>query len=168
MSAQKKEKTEPKAKEPKSIAPASNSSSEPCSSQCATQSYPLKGKFTLFLKLPPEIRSKIWGFASPPPTLIRLKAWSNKSDTEQKKPQPFKAAYMRIGLVPALLHVCDESRIEFLHQDGVTKDHPTYILVQGLPLDHQEHGVFLAPDYDIPVIQDLGKLGTTLKEPDVC
>jgi hypothetical protein len=166
MSTQKKEKAVPKAKEPESIDPASNSSSEPCSSQCATQSYPLKGKFTLFPKLPPEIRSKTWGFASPPPTLIRRMAWGNKSDTKQKK--PLKAAYRRAGVVPAFLHVCHASRIEFLHRDGVTKDHPTYMLVQGLSPDHQDHGVFLAPDYDIPVIQDLGKLGTTSKEPDVC
>lgn len=83
-------------------------------------------KFTLFSKLPMELRLQIWGFAAPDPCVVVQR------DIPTSK---YRFAFNRP--VPAVLHACRESRLEFLdeddklHQNGTAvtrRDHPVYKL----------------------------------------
>ncbi|KAH6682644.1 hypothetical protein B0J14DRAFT_673019 [Halenospora varia] len=82
--------------------------------------------FTLFPELPLELRLKIWGYAAPEPQLIvqRRSEKNNSRFTYRRK-------------VPAILHACRESRLEYLdtgkQEDQASADrrrqsHPLYKL----------------------------------------
>jgi hypothetical protein len=83
-------------------------------------------KFTLFGKLPTEIRLKIWGFATPDPCVV-----------VQRESHTSKYCFTFNRPVPAVLHACKESRSEFLEPDDPSTDvslasrrreHPVYKL----------------------------------------
>jgi 2EXR family len=96
----------------------------------ATVSHPpimdKSSKFTLFPNLPMELRLKIWGFAAPDPyVIVQRESSTSKYNFTFNRP------------VPAVLHACKESRLEFLdendtrNQNGTTaakRDHPVYKL----------------------------------------
>ncbi|CAG8957760.1 hypothetical protein HYFRA_00000098 [Hymenoscyphus fraxineus] len=83
----------------------------------ASLSPPKLTEFHLFPNLPPELRIRIWSFCTPPAAVIAV---SNDNRW---------AEYTRRRIpVPAVLHACKDSRQEFLHREGVTKEHPTYTL----------------------------------------
>ncbi|KAN0099374.1 hypothetical protein V8E51_013149 [Hyaloscypha variabilis] len=68
--------------------------------------------FTLFSKLAPELRLKIWGYALPGPRVIRLSLKLNPA----YNPDPDYVKYEQCDVVakpavPALLHACHEARI---------------------------------------------------------
>lgn len=72
-------------------------------------------EFTIFNKLPIELRLRIWAFAAPGPATI-----AQRSSDVPDRPYYF----VRSGGVPVLLHVCRESRMEYL-EPGVGKDNET-------------------------------------------
>jgi len=82
--------------------------------------------FHNFKKLPLELRLKIWGYAAPEPVAViqRISEKNNTRFTYRRKP-------------PAVLHVCKESRQEYLDTDEGPesastarrrKEHPVYRL----------------------------------------
>lgn len=86
-------------------------------------------KFTVFNKLPLELRLRIWGFAAPDPCVV----------VQCDSFNPIvRYRYVRDGgKVPGVLHACRESRNEFLETDDASNDvtlarrrraHPVYKL----------------------------------------
>jgi hypothetical protein len=82
--------------------------------------------FPQFMKLPLEIRLKIWGYAPPEPMTVlqRVSKFNKSRFTYHRKP-------------PAVLHACRESRLEYLDTDEGSdsasiarrrKEHPVYKL----------------------------------------
>ncbi|CAG8957759.1 hypothetical protein HYFRA_00000097 [Hymenoscyphus fraxineus] len=109
----------------------------------APSSQPLT-KFTLFPELPTEIQLRIWGFASPPAYYLVCK------DNHTWIPTPtLKRLYYYSRPVPAVLQVCQQSREEFLHQDGVQKDHPTYKLYHNIVNCQSARPVYISMEQDI-------------------
>ncbi|CAG8973695.1 hypothetical protein HYALB_00006966 [Hymenoscyphus albidus] len=109
----------------------------------ASSSLPLT-KFTLFPELPTEIQLRIWGFASPPAYYLVCK------DNHTCIPTPtLKRLYYYNRPVPAVLQVCQQSREEFLHQDGVQKDHPTYKLCRNIVNGQSARPVYISMEQDI-------------------
>ncbi|KUJ13507.1 uncharacterized protein LY89DRAFT_737486 [Mollisia scopiformis] len=86
-------------------------------------------KFTIFTNLPQEIRLLIWARAAPPPSVISQNSLVDSFGYKYY-------THRRGGGVPAILHVCSESRYEFLARDGDDEDaleirrrvHPVYKL----------------------------------------
>ena len=99
--------------------------------------------FTLFPKLPPEIRRMIWIYAapkscllSPSTTLSHLPLEKEFADSQAQK---FKAA---IQGIPAVLHVCQESRNEFFYNESrslIRKKHVMFSLCTPAHLARQKH-----------------------------
>jgi len=113
---------------------------------------PTKRTFTVFPNLPFELRTKIWGFTTPAKVIVHAL---------QGFPYRYRIGpYKRPDGVPSILHACQESRFEFLHRDGVTKEHPTYAFLEVSSSEFPASGVFLAPDYDILVAETRGKLAS--------
>jgi len=108
-------------------------------------------KFTLFNKLPLELRLHIWGFAAPDPRVI---VQSGSSHPKGRHP------YVRDGSkVPGVLHACRESRNEFLETDDASNDvtlarrrraHPVYKLhiIDDEQTQHKPSPVFFSCDVD--------------------
>jgi hypothetical protein len=78
--------------------------------------------FPSFMRLPFQLRRQTWHYAAPPPRVIQTSGY----DDDVKR-----SFYKRSGpAVPTLLHVCRESRYEFLYQEDVVQNYPTHRLCQ--------------------------------------
>jgi hypothetical protein len=108
---------------------------------------PLK-EFHLFAELPFEISRKIWGFATPPPWLIMCKTsfWP----IVERDAAPYTRE------VRAVLRACKESREEFLYDEKIRKDHPTFQYVYGLATKNNG-AVFISTEQDVVLIVSEGK-----------
>jgi hypothetical protein len=81
-----------------------------------------KPQFRLFLKLPSELRRRIWGFAAPPPAVIDGIYYMQAGKTPILSTHPLTAFH-------ALLHVFSESRKAMLYKDGVKTSHSIYQII---------------------------------------
>ena len=90
--------------------------------------------FSVFPRLPIELRLKIWAHASPLPRIIEL-SWPPEERSKARSPISKTAP-------PSVLHACRESRYEFIEDYEVLefRDSPQTILV-----DYSRDTVFFGP-----------------------
>ncbi len=72
-------------------------------------------QFHLFPKLPLEIQLMVWGAAEPEPRVVMQSKNSEKIKAKRH--------------VPAVLHACRQSRLEYLADNKRKRSHATYTLV---------------------------------------
>ncbi|OHE92085.1 hypothetical protein CORC01_12600 [Colletotrichum orchidophilum] len=90
--------------------------------------------FHLFGSLSPELRTKIWRLAAPKPAVI------------ERSPNNTTMSYGLRRRVPALLHVCRESRAELLYESKDrrgSRDEQYEMLYLSRGLQAQGHGVYM-------------------------
>lgn len=73
--------------------------------------------FPLFNNLPSELRLKIWIYVAHSPSIIIKNSTKGTGLTFNSRTD---------HAVPPMFQVCRETRYEFLHQEGVVKNHLTY------------------------------------------
>ncbi|CZR66216.1 uncharacterized protein PAC_16117 [Phialocephala subalpina] len=108
-------------------------------------------EFTLFPKLPIELRLLIWAFAAPAPATVAQR-YSHVGSMKGNR-----WTYLdRAGGVPALLHACQDSRKEYLEDDGEydveatvvrRRGHPVYKSILTLGIEHRG-GAYISTDID--------------------
>ena len=86
---------------------------------------PNHNTFQPFPRLPVEIWLKIWDLAAAGGVIIGSR----------------KELRIYLRRIPVLLHTYHENREEFLHKDGIKKNHPTYKLCGGIAKLREENKI---------------------------
>ena len=68
--------------------------------------------FTLFPKLPPELRCRIWQFALPSPRTVEIRSPEAAGTARESSPQPYLCRPCCDETVPSIFWVCKEARAE--------------------------------------------------------
>ncbi len=105
-------------------------------------------QFHVFMRLPPELRQMIWGFASPEPGVVA-----------ERDANDILKVVRYVRKVPAILHACQESRNFFLPEDEETarahrqRGYPVYqrlfIAKRPIRAPKKRPYVFFCPEEDI-------------------
>jgi hypothetical protein len=102
-----------------------------------------KTKFTLFPRLPLEIRLNIWRYLEPAPILIKLRMNEVGS-------------YRYVRPVPALLQICRETRTEYTTHVNDSKNHITYTFCEELRAWPQtQNSIWVSLEHDIIMINPI-------------
>jgi hypothetical protein len=113
-------------------------------------------EFTCFPKLPIELRFRIYTFIASDKALITAEcgiAIYKRMDAELR--DGMKSATRG---VPVVLHICKESREEFLSKMKPKTAHRTYTLCKNITLNKASNNIYVSLEEDTLVLTNIGKL----------